>query len=1029
MRTLFLDYFAQSLVLGLAVAALLAATPLLQKRYSARWFCRAWLALAVLLVLPLRAVLPETAPATVTLTPPPALLAAAEPDEAPAPQTAVPGPDTEHSTAPAVSTGQTAVSGQGQSAGPSAAAHETDSLFPEPPASSSDGEITVTVSHSPLAAFAPLDWLALLWLAGAVGVAGWQWLGYLLWRRRTLRRALPANEAWQAALAEAFARQPLAKRPRLLASPDVTGAMAAGFLRPVLLVPEGAQPGADGAYLLAHELVHLRRHDLARKALFSLVLALHWYNPAAWLLAKRAGRDMETACDEAVLAALGAEHRAAYCDALLHAVGHGRAPALTTCFSLTKKDVKVRFARLWDTSPKRRGAAALAVFCLAAALAGALVACSAAPAENAAEPVASAPPASAAPVSDLATSTEVWPSVYYSHNGAFQSSGVNDPGLLPSEKLPVDLESVGRNRWSGYASPDQQYLGLALPAADAEHPGLITLWSSADGGESWTSAPLDCSAWIERMAEAERWEEHKQSVFNKSIAWAIPRHYQFVSPEVGFLAFYGTYESGPTDKRFTVTSDTFVLLRTLDGGESWQEMYFGDGRDAGNGTPLNIVISTPFAFLNENVGFLCAHGEGYGEEGRFNLLRTTDGGQTWQQLDLGEVADTLPGAPWQRRHVCCALGCSTRHLPQPDLVTSAQPGFAAFTAWGNKDDTLGDKVVLYTRDYGESWQWMYRYNDEMRAKYTDSLIKSYVSEEEVWPAAYYNGAGPVPLPEEAGELPPVAPFSYASPDLQYAGLAQYGLEGEAQKRLTLWNTADGGETWTSTTLDCSDWLEKTAQKNDWASLEADGVANGAARVRPSAYQFVSPNTGFLVYYAEWGYGPAHDRHFVSSADFVVLRTTDGGESWQEMYNGDGSDFTGGTGKGLALSACRPFLFLNKRVGFLCAHGGDYGTNGRFNLLRTLNGGQTWQLLDLSEAASTLPGAPWENCHVCSALSLGGPEYEPDLFADAQPGFAAFTAWGDDSSDRVIFYTRDYGESWQWMKRTPADTTSQEGNEP
>ena len=319
MRTLFLDYFAQSLVLGLAVAALLAATPLLQKRYSARWFCRAWLALAVLLVLPLRAVLPETAPATVTLTPPPALLAAAEPDEAPAPQTAVPGPDTEHSTAPAVSTGQAAVSGQGQSAGQSAAAPETGSLFPEPPASSSNGEITVTVSHSPLAAFVPLDWLALLWLAGAAGVAGWQWLGYLLWRRRTLRRALPANESWQAALGEAFARQPLAKRPRLLASPDVTGAMAAGFLRPVLLVPEGAQPGADGAYLLAHELVHLRRHDLARKALFSLVLALHWYNPAAWLLAKRAGRDMEAACDEAVLAALGAEHRAAYCDALLHA--------------------------------------------------------------------------------------------------------------------------------------------------------------------------------------------------------------------------------------------------------------------------------------------------------------------------------------------------------------------------------------------------------------------------------------------------------------------------------------------------------------------------------------------------------------------------------------------------------------------------------------------------------------------------------------------------------------------------------------
>lgn len=100
MRTLFLDYFAQSLVLGLAILALLAAAPLLQKRYSGRWFCRAWLALAVLLVLPLRAVLPENAPATITLTPPAALLAAEEPSEAPAPLTTVPGPDTEHLTAP-----------------------------------------------------------------------------------------------------------------------------------------------------------------------------------------------------------------------------------------------------------------------------------------------------------------------------------------------------------------------------------------------------------------------------------------------------------------------------------------------------------------------------------------------------------------------------------------------------------------------------------------------------------------------------------------------------------------------------------------------------------------------------------------------------------------------------------------------------------------------------------------------------------------------------------------------------------------
>ena len=1021
MRTLFLDYFAQSLVLGLAILALLAAAPLLQKRYSGRWFCRAWLALAVLLVLPLRAVLPENAPATITLTPPAALLAAEEPSEAPAPLTAVPGPDTEHLTAPSAPSGQITV--PEQNIGQAVVSPETDSPVPEAPAAPSEGEVTVTVSSSPLTALAPLDWLSLLWLGGVAAVAGWQWFGYFVWRRMAFRRALPANESWQAALSEALARQPLAKRPRLLASPDVTGAMAAGLFRPVLLVPEGTQPGPDGAYLLAHELTHLHRNDLARKALFSLVLALHWYNPAAWLLAKRAGRDMETACDEAVLAALGTEHRAAYCDALLHAVNRRRAPALTTCFSLTKEDVKARFARLWDTTPKRRGAAALAVFCLTATLAGTLVACNTVPAEEHSEPVASAPPASTEPVSELATSTDVWPSVYYAHNGVFTTGA----GLWPLEVFSSDTEDLSYNRAAGYVSPDQKYFGLARPDADAEHPGQLALWVSNDGGENWTTTALDCSAWLERMGEEEHWDQRKQSVFNKSIAWAIPKHYQFVSPEVGFLAFYGMYESGPTDKRVTATSDAFVLLRTLDGGENWQEMYYGNGRDIGNGTPFNISTSTPFAFLNENVGFLCAHGEGYSENGKFNLLRTIDGGQTWQQLDLGEVSATLPGAPWKRSHVCGALGCSTSHLPQSDLITGAEPGFAAFSAWGDKGGTIGDTVILYTRDYGASWQWMYRYDEETRAQYTASLIESYASKDEVWPVSYCNCVAVEKWPD-GFEGTGAVKAGYTSPDGMYAGMVPVYYERNDPTSLTLWNTSDGGETWTTTTIDCSAWLKEMTEANDWASLEADGVGNGSARVMPSAYQFVNPSTGFLAYYGGWEYGPTHNRHTVYSPGFVLLRTTDGGETWQEMYSGDCSDFVGGTGEGISLSTSQPFLFLNEKVGFLCAHGGGYGTNGKFNLLRTVDGGQTWQLLDLSEVVSTLPGAPWDMCHICGTLGLGGTKYEPDLFSDAQPGFAAFTGWGD-SGEQLQFYTRDYGESWQWTTRTPADITSQEGNEP
>ena len=92
-----------------------------------------------------------------------------------------------------------------------------------------------------------------------------------------------------------------------------------------------------------------------------------------------------------------------------------------------------------------------------------------------------------------------------------------------------------------------------------------------------------------------------------------------------------------------------------------------------------------------------------------------------------------------------------------------------------------------------------------------------------------------------------------------------------------------------------------------------------------------------------------------------------------------------------------------------------------------DGGATWQLLDLSAVLSSVPGAPWETCHVCSALGLGGPEYEPDLFTNAQPGFAAFTAW-ESRDERVVFYTENYGEGWTWVERTLANSTSQEVND-
>lgn len=121
---------------------------------------------------------------------------------------------------------------------------------------------------------------------------------------------------------------------------------------------------------------------------------LHWYNPAVWMLAARAGRDIEEACDAETLHGRDAAYRTAYADALMTAVRRSRGPALTSGFALNKRQFKQRLAALWDTAPKRRGRTLLAALALTACCAGGLVACQITdtPAQETAEPAPTATP-------------------------------------------------------------------------------------------------------------------------------------------------------------------------------------------------------------------------------------------------------------------------------------------------------------------------------------------------------------------------------------------------------------------------------------------------------------------------------------------------------------------------------------------------------------------------------------------------------------------------------------------------------------
>lgn len=89
-----------------------------------------------------------------------------------------------------------------------------------------------------------------------------------------------------------------------------------GLFRPTIYLPYAIQE-ADLPHVLAHERAHIRRGDPWWKALGFALLAVYWFHPLVRAAYALACRDMEAACDEAVVRKLDREGRRAYAGALL----------------------------------------------------------------------------------------------------------------------------------------------------------------------------------------------------------------------------------------------------------------------------------------------------------------------------------------------------------------------------------------------------------------------------------------------------------------------------------------------------------------------------------------------------------------------------------------------------------------------------------------------------------------------------------------------------------------------------------------
>ncbi|MGN0745413.1 MAG: M56 family metallopeptidase [Aristaeellaceae bacterium] len=190
--------------------------------------------------------------------------------------------------------------------------------------------------------------------------------GLFLWQiRRRPQRRLTAEE--QAALASLCRRHGVKHPPRVRVIEGLPGSSSFDVLRPVMILPAGADE-ADLSAMLERELCHIRRHDALWGVVRSLCCVVHWFNPIVWVGAYCVRADMCLATDEYALRGADETARQAYARPLIHTADTRRAqPAITlaaTPMTLRDRQLTLRIREiLHPVQPARGWRIAFALCC------------------------------------------------------------------------------------------------------------------------------------------------------------------------------------------------------------------------------------------------------------------------------------------------------------------------------------------------------------------------------------------------------------------------------------------------------------------------------------------------------------------------------------------------------------------------------------------------------------------------------------------------------------------------------------------
>ena len=308
LNNLFKTVLILSCMGGLTALLLLALKPFTKRPFGSRWQYYIWLAVLIVMMLPVKISLPA---------------APAKPEPLPIEQIVQ-----EYTRAPQ----NTQADGR-----------QTTEQPAQEPATNPLNTITVGM----------YDLIVYIWLAGvlvffAINLASY-WMFLATIRKNSSLVTCP--ELTDALLEKGLRRKIRVRRTNCINAPLITG-----LFRPTLVLPDVEISPVELRYILLHELTHLARRDLIYKWFAMLVNAVHWFNPLIYFVVRQINRECEISCDLEVTKDMTEQEKAGYMNTILMLICREKPKKqrLSTAMADSKTQIKRRFTMIKNATKKSK---------------------------------------------------------------------------------------------------------------------------------------------------------------------------------------------------------------------------------------------------------------------------------------------------------------------------------------------------------------------------------------------------------------------------------------------------------------------------------------------------------------------------------------------------------------------------------------------------------------------------------------------------------------------------------------------------